>query len=78
MLPSTTVGTLEFRAIQEPVRTIKGISYRQATCTGIDFENKVVTGVNNFTNDEFNQEYDKLVIACGMRSRTFSTPGISE
>ena len=28
MLPSTTVGTLEFRAIQEPVRTLKGINYR--------------------------------------------------
>ncbi len=27
LLPSTAVGTLEFRAIQEPVRTIPGIHY---------------------------------------------------
>ena len=26
MLPGTAVGTLEFRAIQEPVRTIAGLS----------------------------------------------------
>lgn len=25
LLPSTAVGTLEFRAIQEPVRTISGL-----------------------------------------------------
>ncbi|CAN0550261.1 unnamed protein product, partial [Ectocarpus sp. 8 AP-2014] len=30
LLPSTTVGTLEFRCIQEPVRTIKGLHYLQA------------------------------------------------
>ena len=78
LLPSTTVGTLEYRAIQEPVRTIKGIKYRQGACTAIDFENKVITGTNSFTDVEFKQEFDKLVIACGMRSRTFGTPGISE
>jgi len=27
MLPSTATGTLEFRCIQEPVRTIKNITY---------------------------------------------------
>ena len=30
LLPSTTVGTLEFRCVQEPVRTIKGVHYLQA------------------------------------------------
>ena len=30
LLPSTAVGTLEFRAIQEPVRTIPGLKYYQA------------------------------------------------
>jgi len=29
LLPSTTVGTLEFRTIQEPVRTIPGITFYQ-------------------------------------------------
>lgn len=29
LLPQTTVGTLEFRCIQEPVRTIRGVTYFQ-------------------------------------------------
>ena len=34
LLPSTAVGTLEFRAIQEPVRTIQGLGkYYQAKAT---------------------------------------------
>jgi NADH dehydrogenase FAD-containing subunit len=31
LLPSTTVGTLEFRAIQEPVRSIPGLRYTQVS-----------------------------------------------
>ncbi|CAM9106009.1 unnamed protein product [Ascophyllum nodosum] len=37
LLPSTTVGTLEFRCIQEPVRTIKGLTYLQAHCADVRF-----------------------------------------
>lgn len=42
LLPSTTVGTLEFRCVQEPVRTIAGVHYHQARADRIDFHNKVV------------------------------------
>jgi len=34
LLPSTTVGTLEFRTIQEPVRTIPGITFYQGEAGG--------------------------------------------
>lgn len=43
LLPSTAVGTLEYRCIQEPVRTLKGVTYHQADCTGIDLANKKIT-----------------------------------
>lgn len=36
MLPSAAVGTLEFRCIQEPVRTIKNIHYYQAKARVLD------------------------------------------
>ena len=37
MLPSTAVGTLEFRAIQEPVRTIPGLSeFYQAKARSVE------------------------------------------
>lgn len=42
LLPSTAVGTLEFRAIQEPVRTIQGLGeYYQAKARSFDTENQV-------------------------------------
>ena len=31
-----------------------------------------------FTEEAFTHQYDYLMIACGMRSRTFNTPGLSE
>merc|ERR1719435_230471 len=42
LLPSTTVGTLEFRCVQEPIRTLKDVQYVQASAKGIDFNNKEV------------------------------------
>ena len=42
LLPSTTVGTLEFRCVQEPARTIQGLNYHQARADSIDLDKKVV------------------------------------
>jgi len=43
LLPSTAVGTLEFRAIQEPVRTIEGLDrYYQAKAQSLDLKGRVV------------------------------------
>jgi NADH:ubiquinone reductase (non-electrogenic) len=44
LLPSTTVGTLEFRAIQEPVRTIPHVDYHQASVVNIDLDNQLLIG----------------------------------
>jgi len=91
LLPSTTVGTLEFRCVQEPVRTIKGVHYLQAQASGIDFEGKQVHCTEVYAHREEVQPgswksqpkaqlslpYDKLVIATGTKSNTFGVPGIT-
>ena len=88
LLPSTSVGTLEFRCVQEPVRTISGMHYHQAQAKTIDFKAQEI-----FCNDvyghyqpgkpvtdkkviSFNVPYDKLVIAVGTKSNTFGVPGL--
>ena len=60
------------------MRTLKGVKFLQANCTDIDFTKKQLTCEEYFTRAEFHQSYDYLMIACGMRSRTFATPGISQ
>ena len=78
LLPSAAVGSLEFRCIQEPVRTIKNLKYLQAACIDIDLEKKELKCEDFFTQAPFTHEYDYLMIACGMRSRTFETKGLNE
>ncbi|CAM9266290.1 unnamed protein product [Scytosiphon promiscuus] len=78
LLPSTTVGTLEFRCIQEPVRTIKGLKYLQAHSTGIDFKSKTIRCREVFKGTEHDLDYDYLVIATGAQNNTFGIPGVSE
>lgn len=79
LLPSTAVGTLEFRAIQEPVRTIKGLGeYYQAKATALDTSNKVVKCKDLFKGHEFDVKYDYLCISAGNKTNTFNTPGVAE
>ena len=79
MLPSTAVGTLEFRAIQEPVRTIPGLSeYYQAKARSVDMEKQVVECEGVFTGRSFEVKYDYLVVAVGNKTNTFNTPGVAE
>lgn len=75
VLASTTVGTLEFRTIIEPVRTARRhLNYIQAECLGIDLEAKrlLCEGVYPHKEGEaedvkpkFSIRYDILVIAVG-------------
>ena len=77
LLPSTAVGTLEFRTIQEPVRTIPNLSYHQASVESIDFVNSKVTCVDSFkTGHHFDLPYDALVVATGCETATFDVPGV--
>jgi NADH dehydrogenase FAD-containing subunit len=71
LLASTTVGTLEFRCITEPVRDLKN-TYYSASVDSIDLEKKSLT----FHDKEFS--YDKLFIAVGAVSNTFGTQGVYE
>lgn len=79
LLPSTTVGTIEFRSIIEPIRTARqGIRFHQGQCVRIDRENKIAHCEGFFKNTPFEVEFDLLVIGVGMVSNTFGTPGVVE
>jgi NADH dehydrogenase FAD-containing subunit len=69
LLASSSVGTLEFRCIQEPIRTVlssKG-KYVQAKATKLDPDNKKLICETSFQ-DVFELDYDKLVIAVGFQT----------
>ena len=79
LLPSTTVGTLEFRSIIEPIRHARrDTAFYHAIVTGLDTGRHIVycTGVSD--RHRFDVEYDILVIAVGAVSNTFSVPGVTE
>jgi NADH:ubiquinone reductase (non-electrogenic) len=77
LLPSTTVGTVEFRSIIEPVRSARrGIEYYQASCTSVDVREKLVSCKGALDAKDFSLPFDKLVIAVGARSSTFGVPGV--
>lgn len=79
LLPSTTVGTVEFRSIIEPVRKIDPrLEFIQAECHGIDMEKRRVTCRATGQEREFTREYDILVIGVGAWNATFNIPGVRE
>jgi NADH:ubiquinone reductase (non-electrogenic) len=81
LLPSTTVGTVEFRSIIEPIRTacrLDPFTFYQAFTTAVDPARKVVTCEGATDGAVFTLEYDLLVVAVGAVSRTFNVPGVRE
>jgi NADH:ubiquinone reductase (non-electrogenic) len=79
LLPSTTVGTIEFRSIIEPVRRARqNIQYYQAACTGIDSAGRTVTCEAVSDKRKFKVAYDTLVIGIGAVSNTYGIPGVKE
>jgi NADH dehydrogenase FAD-containing subunit len=75
LLASTAVGTLEFRCIQEPIRTVLGPNghFIQAKARSLDPVNKKLI-CESVHNDIFELEYDKLVIAVGVKTNVSSFP----
>ena len=70
---------MEFRAVQEPVRTIKGLSeYYQAKARDLDTENQIVHCEDVFKGVKFDVSYDYLVVSVGNKTNTFNTPGVAE
>ena len=78
LLPSTAVGTLEFRAIQEPIRTIPNIHYYQAFVENVDFDKSVVICKDAFKKDahQFEMKFDSIIIATGSETNTFGVAGV--
>ncbi|KAF8029812.1 hypothetical protein BT93_E2285 [Corymbia citriodora subsp. variegata] len=91
LLPSTCVGTLEFRSVAEPVSRIQpalaatpNSYFYLASCNGIDTAKHEVyceTVDNGGLPQEpyrFKVAYDKLVIAAGAEPLTFGVKGVKE
>ncbi len=79
LLPSTTVGTIEFRSIIEPIRTARDeLRYFQAKCVSISGDSKSVKCETLQDGKTFELTYDYLVIAVGAVNNTFGIPGVRE
>ncbi|CAD6448685.1 30e61683-d70a-4566-8cbc-9745b7391557 [Sclerotinia trifoliorum] len=82
MLPSATVGTLEFRSLVEPIRRIitrvKG-HFIRATAEEIEYSEKLVELVGKSPTGKevrFYLPYDKLVIGVGSTTNTHGVKGL--
>jgi len=79
LLPSTTVGTIEFRSIIEPIRHArKDIRFYHACATGLDISASRVHCTDLEGELHFDVGYDILVLAVGAVSNTFGIPGVAE
>lgn len=79
LLPSTTVGTIEFRSIIEPIRHArKDLRFYHASCTELDAAQNVVKCRGVADGHLFEIGFDILVIAVGAISNTFNVPGVAE
>ncbi len=79
LLPSTTVGTIEFRSIIEPIRHAReDIRFFHAAARDLDTSSRTVRCVGAVDGHEFEVSYDVLVIAVGAVSNSFGVPGVAE
>ncbi len=79
LLPSTTVGTLEFRSILEPFRrTCPWAEFNLFEATSLDLSRKAVLGRSPVDGLESEILFDDLIIAVGAIAGTFGVPGVKE
>ncbi len=79
LLPSTTVGTVEFRSIIESVRqACPRIRFYSAEAVGLDPEARKLNCRGAVDGQSFELDYDYLVIAVGSTNSTFGIPGVGE
>ncbi|TMW69579.1 hypothetical protein Poli38472_001735 [Pythium oligandrum] len=81
LLASTTVGTLEFRSIIEPLRDSMfrhENDFHLASVADIDAKEKKVLVESEISKRKYAVKYDALVVACGARPLTFGLPGVEE
>ena len=84
LLASAAVGLFNFYLAEEPVRSKSRNSLRflKANVQDVDFDGKVCKCTPAFDEgihvDDFDVEYDYLIIAPGCRPNVFGTPGVAE
>ncbi|XP_005100464.1 internal alternative NAD(P)H-ubiquinone oxidoreductase A1, mitochondrial [Aplysia californica] len=82
LLCSTTVGTLEFRSIIEPVRNTgfrQSAHFHLSYVTQVDTEQQQIACTSVLQPDlQYNLPFDKLVIGVGALTNTFGVPGVNE
>ena len=82
LLCSTTVGTLEFRSIIEPVRNVYFRSaqhFHLSSGMRLNPETKTLSCRSELPpHQEYDLTYDQLVIGVGALSNTFNIPGVKE
>jgi NADH:ubiquinone reductase (non-electrogenic) len=79
LLPSTTVGTIEFRSIIEPIRHARhNLHFFHATADRLDLAARTIACTGVAGGHRFTVDYDVLVIAVGAVSNTFNVPGVAE
>ena len=82
LLPQTALGTLEFRNVQEPVRSIPGLTYYQGKARALDWMQRTLQceecDSHRPTGHRFSVKFDVLVVATGSKTNTFGTPGVAE
>ena len=79
LLPSSTVGTVEFRSIIEPIRrAAKGVRFYLASARELDVSRKTVRCAVPDGEQSFEVSYDLLVVAVGAKVNTFGIPGVTE
>ena len=82
LLASTTVGTLEFRSIIEPIRN-HGFRnehhFHLSRAIGLDMQARCITCQSDLdATKRYKLSYDRLVIAVGALSNTSDVPGVEE
>ncbi len=78
LLPSTTVGTIEFRSIIEPIRHVRrGVRFYHAAATVADFRHRRLRCAGAVAGESFEIPYDILVVAVGADNSTFGIPGVT-
>ena len=78
LLPSTTVGTLEFRSILEPLRKQGNADFVLMRADALDRSRRRVLGASPLDGRAMELEYDDLVIAVGAVPGTFGIPGVAD
>ena len=79
LLPSSTVGTIEFRSLIEPVRARRpGIQFHLGRAVHLDLAAKTVHCQCVVSDVAWQQPYDILVLAVGCVTNSFGVPGVEQ